>query len=263
MPLPDEVKQTFSDDIREDPSWEKFNDVNGLAKSYLEVQKKKDSGLEIPKEDAPPEVWHEKVYSKLGVPKTPDEYKIERGDVQEWDDELEKSIRAEAHQNGVTPKALQGMVNKFNQHMSAKYKAMMVAPDTVIADLRKEYGDQLDSKVEAAQGLVAYVERDVPGAAEFLDNTTMITKGANGQKIYQGNAHPMMVKILAALAPAFAEDISTGVRAGHGDQSMEEIEDEMRKIRNDATLSGDEKGAKLDPLYKKKVALMKASGRAA
>ena len=263
MPLPPEVLESIPEEIRSDPTLENYNDIGSLAKTVIEDKKYRGSSIQLPKADDKPEVWHEKVYSKLGVPKTADEYKIERGDVQEWDDELEKSIRTVAHKNGVTPRALQDMVSTFNSHTGGKLKAMMVEPDTVIADLRKEYGDQLDSKVEAAQGMVALLESKIPGVSKFLDSTTFVEKTENGQKIYQGNAHPMLVRIFSELSSAFAEDISTGVRARHGDQSMEEIDDEMRKIRNDATLSGDEKGAKLDPLYKKKVALMKASGRAA
>lgn len=251
MEFDQSIAEQIPPEYRDDPMVKESSDLPAFVKRAVETKKMVGNSIQLPKAEDAPEVWHEKVYSKLGVPKTADEYKIERGDVQEWDDDLEKSIRQVAHQNGVTPKALQEMVNTFNGHVGGKMKASMVSPEQVVESLKKELGGDYEAKVGMATELVNKIDGRIPGFKAMLDSTVMIENTKDGKKIYQANAHPFLAKVLAELAPAFGEDFASPAGKQAGSEDGAAIDKEIGEIRAKANQTQDDK-KRLEVLYKKK-----------
>ena len=70
-------RESLPDDLRDDPSLKSIQDVPGLAKSFIHAQKMVGADkIPVPTEHATKEDW-DAVYSKLGRPATPDDYKVE------------------------------------------------------------------------------------------------------------------------------------------------------------------------------------------
>ena len=124
----------------------KFKSMDDLVKSAMEADSKLGGMVSIPKDDASPEE-QQAFYEKLGVPKTPEEYKltvqgksVSESELAEW--------RKSAHELHLNQKQAQAFVDKATknvQDISASYKAKMVegAKQTEAA-FRQEFGAKYD-----------------------------------------------------------------------------------------------------------------------
>lgn len=128
-------------------------DINNLAKGYLHAQSMIGADkIVIPKE-GDEKGWDE-VWSKLGRPEKPDDYKFEKPQLPEglpYDEEAEKWFRQEAHAQKMTQSAAQALYAKFIQRQvdaftsyANNYKAEQEAG---MSALKKEWGAGYDGQL--------------------------------------------------------------------------------------------------------------------
>lgn len=124
----------------------KFKSMDDLVKSAMEADSKLGGMVSLPNDKSSPEE-QQAFYEKLGVPKTPEEYKltvqgksVSESELAEW--------RKTAHELHLNQKQAQAFVDKATknvQDISASYRAKMIegAKQTEAA-FRQEYGAKYD-----------------------------------------------------------------------------------------------------------------------
>lgn len=144
-------------DFRNNPSIQKFTNVNGLAKSYLESQKLigRDK-IVIPKDENDAAAWDG--YRKaFGIPENASKYDIKIEGVELKDTELE-SFKGLAFQHKVTNAAaqdfLQAHINGINEYEQAKQNLITEKGKQVTAELNKEWGLAAEKNWALAKGVL-------------------------------------------------------------------------------------------------------------
>lgn len=266
MPLPPEVVESFPEDIRTDPSWEKFNDVGMVAKGYLEAQKKKDSGISIPDEKAAPEdleKWKGEHLPKLAArglielpPSKAEDYKLPTIEGYSPDKAMTESfIKDVALANGMTPKMVEAVL-KFDAQRTAAMKGAFVEADAAEAEFKTLMGDDYEAvngKITRAQQAFA---EDNPAVSRMADRLRVFEVDESGKptgKIYPFNSHPFGKTIYETLAVLTEEDHSAGMMPTG--ETPESVETKIQDVRANKDISDEEKGRRLEPLYKLKVKL--------
>lgn len=158
------VEKTWRDDLPDElkgiKTLEKFKDVSGLAKSYVETEKYFEGAVLIPGENASEEDWNS-FYGKLGRPDTPEDYEFDKFELPEgmsYDNDFEKEFLGLAHKNGLN----NGQVKEFYDWWNNKSKGLFVdnqvqAENTIQKaeiELRADWGRQYDEKLAGVQRLV-------------------------------------------------------------------------------------------------------------
>jgi hypothetical protein len=203
------------------PSLAKFNDVDGLAKSYIELEKFRGNSVQIPKDDNP-EAWA-KFYAKLGVPDSPDKYEIEE---KEWNGmkfgkENYKNYFEKAKEIGLTPKQVKELADyDFKRQTEAHdrlTKQQQEVEKNTFEALKKEFDDY--EKVEN----------------QIKSTFNKFTNEENGVKLVEGlRKNPEFFKIMAEISSQFAEDSTEGiVNSMQKGQSQEEAKAEYDKMLSD------------------------------
>lgn len=111
-------RASLPEELKAEPSLGGFKDVGALAKAWVETKRMVGDAVKIPGPDATPE--QRAAYNKrIGVPDSPEDYaktiKLPEmpKDHPEWSPTRLASARIAAHENGLTPAQLQGMINAF------------------------------------------------------------------------------------------------------------------------------------------------------
>jgi hypothetical protein len=144
----------------------KFKDVNGLAKSYIELEDKMSAGFKAPETDEE----KAKLWAKLGRPEDAEGYEFE------GDDEI--GFRAHAFQLGLTQeqvthhaKWFKGIMERHGESLAEKSKASEVT-------LREKWGDKFTENTALAnRELLASYSEDLVNRLEtggFLDDSEFI-----------------------------------------------------------------------------------------
>lgn len=146
---------------------DKFKDVNGLAKSYLELETKLGEGFKMPETDED----KAKLFAKLGRPGDAEGYELED------DDEI--GFKAQAWQAGLSQDQVgslstwfKGIVDRQGEDMGEKRKVSEVK-------LREHWGDKFkDNMALANRALSADYSEDLIDRLEkggFLDDQEFVT----------------------------------------------------------------------------------------
>lgn len=124
----------------------KFEDITGLASSYLELEKKLGTMASIPGEKASKEEL-EAFYRKLGKPEAAQKYAFKQ------DTEAEKSFAQaafDAHLSDAQAKAIYDFVVKAGEGQQQLYKEMLKKQaQESDALLKKEYGNLFEAKTRS------------------------------------------------------------------------------------------------------------------
>ena len=181
-------RDELPDDLQGIKTLEKFKDVSGLAKSYVETERYFEGAVRIPDEKASTEEW-ERYYTKLGRPEQPDGYELEKAELPEgmsYDDNFEKAFLNKAHNAGLNNKQVSELYDWWNSTSKDMYVEGQVESENTIQraeiELRADWGRQYDEKLAGVQRLVdkyadsadkQYLEEsgvgNNPGLARFLD----------------------------------------------------------------------------------------------
>jgi len=190
-------KASLSDEIRNEKSLENISDIESLAKSFVHAQKLVGADkIPVPNKFATEEDWN-KVYEKLGRPKSADEYKFNLPEDKTVDEAALKGFADQAHKLGLLPGQADGVVKFYNDMIGAELSnansIAVAAREKATSELKTEWGQAYDQKIAAANNVVRSVLPDGFMSMNMEDGTKL---GDN----------PVVIKAFAMLAEKMGED---------------------------------------------------------
>jgi len=216
--------ETLPEDLRQEPSLQNFRNVEDMAKSLVHAQKMVGADkISIPGKHATEDDWKQ-VYSKLGVPESPEGYEV-KYEVQEGaSDQPVKEFVSQAHKLGLLPHQAQGILDYYSslesQGRDELQKQAELSKVNSEQELRKEFGLAYDSKVQKANQVFKNFFADDMAEMKLQDGTSL------------GN-HPAFIKALSGLSDKFSEDnLGTGQEENSGITPVQ-AEKEISKILGD------------------------------
>ena len=263
MALPDEVVQTFPEEIRQDPSWQKFDDVPAIAKSYVELQKMNGNSIRIPDEKAAPEdlqKWKGEHLPKLAArgiidlpPGKPEEYKMPEIEGLKLDGELSASyIKEVAHATGMTQKQVEANL-VFHHKMNQMAASALVSRDAADAEFKTALGNDYAPTMEKVTGALKAMSEDFPQFGAWAKTAYVINIGPDGKpgKAYPFDTHPMVRGMFEVMGDMSTEDNGRGGQMPNGVQSKEEIQAKITELRKELLIKSDpKKQEQLHELYR-------------
>jgi len=217
-------KDSISEDFRNDPSIEKFTEIDALAKSYINATKMiGQDKIVIPTKNSGQEAWDE-AYAKLGRPESADKYALDvKSEVVNLDEGAIKSFTENAHQLGLNNKQAQGILEFYKNNMEGTAQQAKIDTETAQSQaeqqLRQEWGRDFDGKVKQA-GALAKANIN----PEVLDMTL-----SNGTRL---GDHPEIIKGFAKIANMMSEDKIVSTESENVN-TVADIETEISAITND------------------------------
>ena len=215
---------TLPEDVRSEPSLKNFQDAGQLAKSYVHAQRMAGADkISVPTKHATDEDWNQ-VFSKLGVPDSPDKYEV-KYELQEGANETPvKNFISEAHKLNLLPHQVQGVLNYYSQleqnASDSQQKDMELNKIENESSLRKEWGLAYDKKMNAANDVFK----------NFFSTDLADVKLQDGTPL--GN-HPGFVRSLSEMASKFSEDSMGAGQEESGGITPAEADREIQKILGD------------------------------
>ena len=217
-------KDSISEDYRNDPSIEKFTEIDALAKSYINATKMiGQDKIVIPTKNSTEEAWEE-AYIKLGRPESPDKYSFDvKSDVVTMDEGAIKSFAEQSHKLGLNNKQAAGILDFYKNNMEGSAQQAKIDTQTAQAqseqELRQEWGRDFEGKVKQA-GALAKANIN----PEVLDMTL-----SNGIRL---GDHPEIIKGFAKIAEMMSEDKIVATESENVN-TISDIESEISAITND------------------------------
>jgi len=221
---PSTWKDSISQEFREDPNISKFTEIDALAKSYINATRMiGQDKVAVPNQNSTEDQWNE-VYSKLGRPESPDQYKLDvKSEVVPLDEGTIKSFAENAHQLGLNNKQAQGILEYYKNSMEGSAQQAQIDTETAQAnaeaELRKEWGRSFDENIKKA-GAVAKANMN----PEILD---MQLK--DGTRL---GDHPAVIKGFANIANLMSEDKMIGTGEDNS-TSGRDYQSEISSLVND------------------------------
>ena len=217
-------KDSISEDYRNDPSIEKFTEIDALAKSYINATKMiGQDKIVIPTKNSTEEAWDE-AYIKLGRPESPDKYSFDvKSDVVTMDEGAIKSFAEQSHKLGLNNKQAAGILDFYKNNMEGSAQQAKIDTQTAQAqseqELRQEWCRDFEGKVKQA-GALAKANIN----PEVLDMTL-----SNGIRL---GDHPEIIKGFAKIAEMMSEDKIVATESENVN-TISDIESEISAITND------------------------------
>lgn len=213
------------EDIREHPSLTPIKDVENLARSYVNAQRLIGAD-KVPLPVNPTDEDLDNIYSRLGRPETPDAYNI-AADGNVITEERASEYADIAHKLRLTPEQAQGVLEYYRSAVSNDMEAAGVKNQQSIEaatnQLRQEWGEAFDTRIEAAQRVVD----------QFEAGNIMELKLQDGSSL--GN-HPDVIRAFSKIAEfrqsATSEDTITDSASALG-MSPQQAQAEIDAIMND------------------------------
>lgn len=180
----------------------KFKSWDEVVKAAIGLEGKMGGMVGVPKEDASPEEKAE-FYAKLGVPKTPNDYKLGEDARVKADPDQVKAFREFAHKHGFTQKQVEALWKEsnettaklFTQTEEARKQERVQSFQSMVSSLKAEWGKDFPrNDAIVKRGIEAF------GTPDFVK--TAKTKGYF--------ADPELVKLFYRVGLAVQEDSSSG-----------------------------------------------------
>lgn len=188
LEIPEKFRTT-----KEDGSIDYETSMQKVLQSYSHLEKKIGTG------DLPPE--KEDGY-KLDYSKFPEGVKIEP--------EREKGFLKSCHAMGMTNKQVQGVMDRYAELITEGLKVQGNQKQAAIDVLKKDWGENFDANVQAAQkGFLTYADEQDKANIDQLGN------------------NPALLRLLAKIGKDIKED--SDVKGGGG-SSIEDVETLMRSV---------------------------------
>ena len=216
-------KDSISEDFRNDPSIEKFTEIDALAKSYINATKMiGQDKVAIPNNNSTDDQWSE-VYAKLGRPESPEKYALDvNSEVVNLDENAIKSFAEQSHKLGLNNKQAQGILEFYKNNMEGTAQQSKIDTETAQAQaeqqLRQEWGREFDTNIKKA-GALAKANMN----PEILD---MQLK--DGMRL---GDHPEIIKGFAKIAGMMSEDKIVSTESENV-SSNTDVETEISDIMN-------------------------------
>ena len=218
-------KDLIPEKYKEEKALSNFVSMDDFVKSYLSAQRLVGANkVAIPNKMATDEDWEE-VYSKLGRPAKPEDYKYSFGE-EEIDQNALKSFNETAHRIGLLPKQAERIIkfyNEMNKQAEVDNQKMFEAKQTqAMTDLKKEFGPTYTKRLDQAKKLATETLGN-----EMLNNTVLKDGTRLGDSVE-------VIKAFSMLADKLSEDeIIKG--EGSSYQTASEIEKEISELTEDGS----------------------------
>ena len=231
-PAAADLRDWLPEEYRNDAAFKDFKDPAGLAKSYKHASSlvglDKGAVLRLPADGD--EAAMAEVFNRLGRPETPDKYEFPKlpGALI---DGVEPAAREGFHKLGLSAKQAAGVMELYGGQITAAEQARVQRGDqleqSVVSDLKREWGDTFEDKVHAANRAIAELGGNDLGR---LFETTVMPDGTRmGQ-------HPLLIRAFAAMGARLAEpgDLRGG-GSGGGSAAMTpgDAQAEITRMRAD------------------------------
>jgi len=215
-----DFKSLIPESFKDEKSLENFDNMEDLLKSYLHAQKMVGADkIPVPNKFATDEDWKE-VFTRLGAPKSPEDYKYSFKDDQVDPNQL-KSFNETAHRLGLLPKQAEALVkyyNDLNKGQSEQLEAQAIEAQTKTeADLKKEFGPQFNKRLDQAKRLAINTLGE-----DFLNKTVLKDGSRLGDNLE-------VIKAFSNLADKLSED---EIVKGEGSdyQTVKDIEKQIAEL---------------------------------
>ena len=213
------------DEYRSEKSLENFKDMGDFVKSYLSAQKIVGADkIPVPNKFSTEDDW-KAVFSKLGAPEKPEDYKYSFKDG-EVDQDLVSSFNQEAHKLGLLPQQAESLIKYYNditQGQSAQLEER--ATETRLNtenELKREFGPQYAKRLDQAKRLASSTLGN-----EFLENTYLQDGSRLGDNV-------SVVKAFSQLADKLSEDeVVKGDTSGY--MTAKDIEKEIASLQEEGS----------------------------
>ena len=218
-------KELIPEEYKEEKALQNFSTMNDFVKSYLNAQRLVGANkVAIPNKMATDEDWEE-VYSKLGRPSKPEDYKYSFGE-DEIDQTALKNFNETAHRIGLLPKQAERIIKFYNEMNTQaevdNQKMFEVKQTEAMADLKKEFGPTYTKRLDQAKKLATETLGN-----EMLNNTVLKDGTRLGDSVE-------VIKAFSMLADKLSEDeIIKG--EGSSYQTASEIEKEISELTEDGS----------------------------
>ena len=218
-------KEIIPEKYKDEKALANFTTVDDFVKSYLSAQRLVGANkVAIPNKMATDEDWEE-VYSKLGRPAKPEDYKYSFSEEDINPDQL-KNFNETAHRIGLLPKQAERIIKFYNemntQAESDNQKINEVKQTEAMADLKKEFGPTYTKRLDQAKKLATETLGN-----EMLNNTVLKDGTRLGDSVE-------VIKAFSMLADKLSEDeIIKG--EGSSYQTASEIEKEISELTEDGS----------------------------
>ena len=218
-------KELIPEKYKEEKALQNFTSIDDFVKSYLSAQRLVGANkVAIPNKMATDEDWEE-VYSKLGRPAKPEDYKYSFGE-EEIDQNALKSFNETAHRIGLLPKQAERIIkfyNEMNTQAEVDNQKMFEAKQTeAMADLKKEFGPTYTKRLDQAKKLAVETLGN-----DMLNNTILKDGSRLGDSVE-------VIKAFSMLADKLSEDVIIKGE-GTGYQTASEIEKEISELTEDGS----------------------------
>ena len=230
---PESWLSSFPDDLKENPTLQRFDSVESLARGLVEtkalVGKK---GVIHPGENATPDQLND-YYTQLGRPETVEGYGLDEIEIPEvlqpsWNQEGVNAVVSEMFAKGASKEVVQTAVAKMAEIQAAgisEANQTIGEYKTKAAEaLQKEWGGAYKGKLEAAQGAF----REAAALAKVSKEDVEAIIGPDGGRMAD---NPAMLRLFAAIGEAggehsFVGEASrrTGMTPAEAMQRVQEIE---------------------------------------
>ena len=218
-------KEIIPEKYKDEKALANFTTVDDFVKSYLSAQRLVGANkVAIPNKMATDEDWEE-VYSKLGRPAKPEDYKYSFSEEDINQDQL-KNFNETAHRIGLLPKQAERIIkfyNEMNTQAEVDNQKMFEAKQTeAMTDLKKEFGPTYTKRLDQAKKLATETLGN-----EMLNNTVLKDGTRLGDSVE-------VIKAFSMLADKLSEDeIIKG--EGSSYQTASEIEKEISELTEDGS----------------------------
>ena len=218
-------QELIPEEYKEEKALQNFSSMDDFVKSYLSAQKLVGANkVAIPNKMATDEDW-EQVYSKLGRPAKPEDYKYSFGE-EEIDQEQLKNFNETAHRIGLLPKQAERIIKFYNEmnteQEAAKSKIFDAKQAEAMTELKKEFGPTYTKRLDQAKKLAVETL-----GSEMLNDTIMKDGSRLGDNV-------SVIKAFSMLADKLSEDeIIKG--EGTGYVTASEIEKEIAELTEDGS----------------------------
>jgi len=209
------------EDLKGDPGLGTIESIEGLAKSYVNLQKMiGHDKVIVPGEHATDEDWN-KIFSKLGRPEEADKYELQAPETADKD--FVKGFKQAAHKAGLLPKQVNELYTWYSDLTSTQMKSISEKIDgerkQQFDSLKNGLGQRYDQFISTAQTAVQEVEKKqgFESLRKWMDSNDL-------------SGDPMMIKLMNFVGQKYMEDTirSSGRAPGYEHLSTEEIEGKIK-----------------------------------
>ncbi len=218
-------KDVIPEKYKDEKALSNFTSMDDFVKSYLSAQRLVGANkVAIPNKMATDEDWEE-VYSKLGRPAKPEDYKYSFSEEEINQDQL-KNFNETAHRIGLLPKQAERIIKFYNEMNTQaevdNQKMFEVKQTEAMADLKKEFGPTYTKRLDQAKKLAVETLGN-----DMLNNTILKDGSRLGDSVE-------VIKAFSMLADKLSEDeIIKG--EGSSYQTASEIEKEISELTEDGS----------------------------